>query len=515
MALSTRLRQAAQTSGFPLSRRCAALLCLAALVSMVGCGGGGGGGGSNTPPPVTTSSTVTGIVADLNRNPIVGATVTLNGKSTTTTRSGNFSFAGLAAGVYTIQASATIRGARWAGQNTVEVITDATTTPNVNILLSDITTQGTLTGKVMNAQGAALAGAKVFAAAINATDNTTFNTQGSVYAVVQADGSYSIPALPFSQYTVTASLAGYLNQTVTVTMASTAGATASFTLAKPTGNSTVPTVSDLSAVSFTSPSTPISRALSAASSSGALNAIRAYILKQRGLLGHHTPDPTRVTRRIASTATRATPAGSIIESDLFWGYNSQLNNVYGFDILRSINSTTQFGSIALVRDPLATFYADADTALTPGATVYYSIAMVDTINFPATGAEGDPLNPPVQVKPLGPIAQSAPNDGATVSGTLTFTWTAVSGATQYHVLLYNQIPDVESGTNTDPNNVPNPIWAAPSANAADPSVVNAPTTSLTYNGAALTPGTYYWVVIAYDQSGADNTISALRSFTIP
>ncbi len=510
MAFSTLLRLVAQNL-----RATVALLSLALLSGLFGCGGGGGSDNSNPTPPVQGNNTVTGIVADLNRNPIVGALVTLNGQTATTSRAGDFTITGLNTGVYTIQASATLRGARWVGQNTVVVATGTTTTPNVNILLSDINAQGAISGKVSDNLGNPLVGAKVYAAGVEAGTTTDFATQGSTYAVTQANGTYTIPSLPFSQYTVTAVQAGYLNQTKTVTITSTTGATATFTLSKPTGTSTVPAVTDLSALSFTSPTATASRAISQTSTSGAVAAIRAYILQQHGLLGHHAADPTRVTLRSPSVATRSTPTGSIIENDLFWPYDSALNNVLGYDILRSVGTDTQFGSVALARDPLATFFADASSALTPDTTYFYSLARLDTINFPTNGTEGPPVNPPVQVEPLNAISQVGPSDSATVSGTLTFSWTAVSRAFQYHVLLYNQLPDLQSGTNADPTQVINPIWAAPNANSADPSVVNAPTTSLTYNGAALAAGTYYWVILAYDQSGADNTFSAVRSFVIP
>src|SRR5262249_42323685 len=158
------------------------------------------------------------------------------------------------------------------------------------------------------------------------------------------------PKLPFSQYTVTAVQIGYLNQTKTATIAATTGATATFTLSKGTGTSTVPAVTDLSAVSFTSPAA--SRAITQTSASAAINAIRAYIQKQHGLWGHRPATPTRATLRSASPTTRSTPAGSIIENDLFWPYDNALNNVLGYDILRSVGTDTQFVSIALALDPL-------------------------------------------------------------------------------------------------------------------------------------------------------------------
>jgi hypothetical protein len=483
-----------------------ALFGLVCLTLLNGCGGGGSSG--NNQPPPTTRSPVSGTVTDVNGSAIVGATVTLGNKTATTTQFGTYTIPDVAPNVYTITASATINNRPWTGQNTVEVISGETNTSNVHIVLSDTAQQGSITGNVSDTQGRPLANVKVFAAAPDPQGGAFFTTLGAIYTLTDPLGNYTLPSLPFRQYVVAASFAGYLNQTATVTVANAAGAHANFTLTRSNGPSTVPVVPQLFATAFTVPSTPTTRA-AGSSQARALNAIRQLILKRLGRLQYRMPDPTRITLRHATT--RSTPAGSIIENDLFWDFDSQLNNVWGYDILRSINTDTQFVSIALLRDPLGDRYADIDSVLTPDLRYYYSIARLDTINFPANGTEGDPVNPPVVVRPLQPIAQTAPNDGATVAGAPVFTWTAVPRAFQYHVLVYDRFPDLNS--DTDPNGV-KPIWPADVNNPGSAAVL-APATSLTYAGPALQSGhTYYWAVFADDVSEANPNESALSAFSI-
>jgi hypothetical protein len=482
-----------------------ALFGLVCLTLLNGCGGGSSG---NNQPPPTTRSPVSGTVTDVNGSAIVGATVTLGNKTATTTQFGTYTIPDVAPNVYTITASATINNRPWTGQNTVEVISGETNTSNVHIVLSDTAQQGSITGNVSDTQGRPLANVKVFAAAPDPQGGAFFTTLGAIYTLTDPLGNYTLPSLPFRQYVVAASFAGYLNQTATVTVANAAGAHANFTLTRSNGPSTVPVVPQLFATAFTVPSTPTTRA-AGSSQARALNAIRQLILKRLGRLQYRMPDPTRITLRHATT--RSTPAGSIIENDLFWDFDSQLNNVWGYDILRSINTDTQFVSIALLRDPLGDRYADIDSVLTPDLRYYYSIARLDTINFPANGTEGDPVNPPVVVRPLQPIAQTAPNDGATVAGAPVFTWTAVPRAFQYHVLVYDRFPDLNS--DTDPNGV-KPIWPADVNNPGSAAVL-APATSLTYAGPALQSGhTYYWAVFADDVSEANPNESALSAFSI-
>ena len=93
-------------------------------------------------------------------------------------------------------------------------------------------------------------------------------------------------------------------------------------------------------------------------------------------------------------------------------------------------SPANFASVALVRDPLADRFADNDSALTPDHFYYYSLARLDTINFPTgNGGESDPVLPPVTVQPLNAMSlESLPPVPAprVSSATPTFRWDTVN-----------------------------------------------------------------------------------------
>jgi hypothetical protein len=79
-----------------------ALVAVVALAFvLVGCGGGGGGGGSSN-----SSTRITGVVVDRQTNdPVVGATVSVSGRTAKTNSSGAFAL-GVAPGNVTLTISA-------------------------------------------------------------------------------------------------------------------------------------------------------------------------------------------------------------------------------------------------------------------------------------------------------------------------------------------------------------------------------------------------------------------------
>lgn len=495
-----------------------AMVCMALAPLLNGCGGS-----VSTPPPnpgpnPQSNGLVSGTVTDINGAPIVGATVTIGGQSTTTTQEGNYQIfnitvpAGQNSAIYTVKASKTINGRQWSGQNTIEVLNGDAFTSNANVVMSDVSTQATITGTVRDINGRPLVGARVFVAPGPVTDQQTgghfFTSLSSFTAYTDTNGNYTIQALPTltangtpttATYTATASFAGYINQTFS-NLTFRAGLTSqlNFTLT-PGGSSTLPTVSGFTADAFTVPLVP-TRAANSDRLQRAYEDIKHYILQKQGLAGHRTPDPRKVVLRYAAH-TRSAPAGSMVECDLFWDYQ-QINNLLGFDILRSANDNIHFASVALLRDPLGDRYADQDPSLTPNTIYFYSIAPVDTINFPQNGQEGQPTSP-VQLSPLGPISVLSPVSMQTTSATPTLTWTGVSAAGQYTVLLYNQFPDYQSDTNGI-----SPILSQITAS-----------TSYTISS-PLPPGTYYWAVIAQYTPPSSNvgyafSVSPIGSFVVP
>ena len=131
---------------------------------------------------------------------------------------------------------------------------------------------------------------------------------------------------------------------------------------------------------------------------------------------------------------------------------------------------------------------------------YYSIARLDTINFPnGSGGSSAPVQPPVSVQPLNSLSLVSPASGSVPSATPTFTWNAVNRAALYKVLVYDQFPTLQS--DTDPNGVA-PLWSADFSG-----------TSGAYAGPALVSGhTYYWAVLGQDSVASAFTISPLQTF---
>ena len=522
------LREYCKTGSFRRSfQGRAALICVCSSLAVVLTAGCGGGGSNTTPPnPTGSSSLLSGTVTDLNGAPIIGAAVTFNGQTTTSTQEGNYAIpnvvvpAGQSSFVGTIQATESINGAAWSGQNMVEVLSNQADTSNVHIVMSRSDAQNAIQGTVTDNMGHPLHGARIFAGfgPFTSTGGGLFFSNLSSFATTtDLNGAYTLPHMPpGATYTVTASFAGYVNQTLSnvAVNAPPAGPTIQPFMLSTTSSSAKPSApTGISAVAFTTPSSP-NRSVGALSVSSGTAAIKQWILAKKGLAKHRSAATTHVT--LTRAGTRATPAGSFVEADLFWDYVN-INNLYGYDVAQATRLTpSNFISIALLRDPLADRFSDVDLGLTPGVTYYYSVARLDTINFPSGNANAGESDPSavVAVNPLAQISLTSPASGTTTSSkTPTLAWSAVSGAAYYQILVYDRYPTLQSDQDT--TNGIQPIWPA-SLSSSGASLVAAPATSQTYQGPALISGhTYYWAVEAYDTAQADFTISPLQSFIAP
>ena len=498
----------------------AAFCTVLAGASLTGCGGGGGssssGGGNNTPPVDTTkpyTSELAGTVTDGNGGAIVGATVTFAGlPSVTTSQFGAFVIPnvvvpiGQTSIIGKLTATATVNGQAWSAQNNIEVVRGNSVTDNAHLSMSLTSAQGSISGRLTDSKtGLPIANARVFAADGPYTGGTAPNTYqyftiaASYTAFTDSNGNYSIAGIaPFTNYTVTASFTGYINQTQSNVAVGAGSAIPgiNFALSPSSTSAALPDITGLGASTVTLPWT----ATRAASTNGQITgvyAIKQDLLRRLGYLNHSTASTRDIAIR-SGKVTRGNPAGSLIETILVWDY-APVSNLLGYDILRSATVTNAFGSIALVRDPLADRFTDDDPVLTPDTTYYYSLARTDTINFPKNGNEGNPVVPVVAVAPLNALTLTAPTAGAVTSAAPTFKWNAVARVATYTVMVYSAYPNYQSST--DPNGV-KPIWT---------SSVN--TTSVQYTGPALTSGnTYYWAVLAQDAPAVDFTISPIQSF---
>ena len=168
-------------------------------------------GGDTTPPPPTGS--ITGTVTDAeDGSAIAGATVTDGTRTTTTDATGGYTIADIPPGTYQVTAS---RSGYQSSSLTVTVVSGATAV--ANLALNEITTPGSITGTVTDAEdGSAIASATV--------------TDGTRTVLTDAAGQYTINDVPPGTYEVTASKSGYESSTSTVTVVSGGTAVMNFSL---------------------------------------------------------------------------------------------------------------------------------------------------------------------------------------------------------------------------------------------------------------------------------------------
>ncbi len=155
---------------------------------------------------------ISGKVTDPSGQAISGATVSYRDGSTTTNSNGNYTFAGVLVGSYTVTAWAS--GYSTASTQNVSVNSGATTTANLTLTS---TATGAISGIVLNSSGAVIAGAAV--------------SYGGGSTTTASNGTYALSNVPVGTYNVTASAAGYQNSTqanVSVTVNTTT--TVDFTL---------------------------------------------------------------------------------------------------------------------------------------------------------------------------------------------------------------------------------------------------------------------------------------------
>ncbi|MHB1001109.1 MAG: hypothetical protein ACYC27_17845 [Armatimonadota bacterium] len=465
---------------------------LALVIILSGCGGGGGGGGNGT-------SSVSGTLADIDRNTITGGEVWVDdnpANSTESLASGAYRLDGVRSGWRTIRARAFINGEEWVGSTAVEVLRNEPTM-NINIVLSPRTETTDIGGVVRDEFGDRIEGARVlFTTRIVFPPDQTSSDDGpygSIVAVTNDNGQYLLNDVPVGvEGIVAASKVAYRNREVTLTT-SASGDVVDFTLI-PTDGTLKPEAPTLEAIeSYTMPDT-ITTSSNRIAEIGAYKAIRAYI----------SPNYKDVVEGKSSRiTTQATPAGSLIEVDLYWNSlagDNDSRDLAGYGIYRTTNPAIEMRSIDFVRDPYANFYGDMGTELTPYQNYYYAVTAVDVEfldnnNNPIEDAESDKSNA-LSVRPLGQLRVTDPSSNAVVSQNPRFTWNSLNGAANYRIVIYDRFPVMSFTPVVDTS-------------------VSGTQTSFTYGGSELQSGeTYYWVILANDSTGKAFSYSQIRRFTV-
>jgi hypothetical protein len=464
---------------------------LFSLILLAGCGSGSASQGG-----------LSGSVTDVDGRSVAGATVSVGSSSTTSLSNGTFTLPGIGEGYQRVVAVNTVNGQRWSGETWVDLVGDHQNR-SINVVISDERYHATLGGSVIDPNGIPLEGAKVFIG----------GPFGSTLAVTDRNGNYVANRLtPGATYTVSASLAGFKNDTRTVHLDPNEDASLSFALATGANLGTLPAPTGVVAQAWTLADTVTRAANNSGRKGDVYDWLQHFYRHKRGL--PDGPQAKVIDRKGSVASGRATPSGSVIEIDLFWDYQSD-PQLFGYAIKRALSQGALPGAdvTAVLRDPLAAAFFDVDRTLTPDTDYFYTVHRLDTITFPASGAIG-PASAPASANPLSPIRALAPTQGASVAGTPVFSWTPVNGAAAYQIYLWDEFPALmyDPSIPNEPN-ASQPIWPA---NPGSPgsALINAPATSVTYQGPALVAGrTYYWLVVALDSANLSN-VSALSASQI-
>jgi hypothetical protein len=443
------------------------------LALLAGCGGGGGGGIPNNGGTGGVGN-LAGAVTDVNGKSVAGATVFVGGRTATSVSNGSFTISGVPDGYQLVQVNAPVNGLTYSGQTWVDLIAGENNR-SVNVMVSDSRYQSALEGYVQDGQGNLLQGIKVFIQ----------GPYGSTMAFTDNNGYYKAQQLPpNTNYTVVASFAGYLNQTQSFSSYTNQTSRLDFALYPGNSQGTIAPPTNVSAESWT---TALDVTRSESKYQKLYDWVKSYFRKKKGL-------PAGVQAKVITRMKplRSTPNGSLVETDLYWTPVSQ-SNLLGY-LIRRGTSSSNLVSEAVLRDPLASAFFDADPALTPDVIYYYTVNSLDTIEFPNNGTYGSPSSI-VTSQPMDAMRAQYPVQKTYVSGDPVFQWSSVNGATSYQVFVWNDFPDLQSST--DPNGI-TPIWGPGSAG----SLVTGSQTTLQYNGPILqSGGIYHWMVVATDGQG--------------
>lgn len=470
-----------------------------ALFVHTGCGSGTG-----RPP-----GNLTGTVSDVDGRVVAGANVAVGSNSTNSLTNGTFTLDNVSDGIRTVIASIDINGHRWSGQTDVDIAAGEQNRSQ-NLVVSDERFHGTIKGTVFDQDGFTIEGAKVFIG----------GPYGSTLAVTNKNGDYTAPRItPGLTYTVTCSLAGFQNDTKSLHVTANQTTTANFSLTTANSQGTIPAPTNVTAQAWTVSDT-ISRADT--QTKGVFEWLKHIYRQKRGL--KEGPQAKKIERLVAQNnlAGRATPLGSVVEVDLFWSYpnnNGQpYNDFFGYAIKRGTNQNN-LNVTAILRDPLASLFFDADPLLSPDVTYYYTVHSLETIDFPRVGTLG-PASNVASAAPLGPMVAQSPAQGAVVSATPTLQWSRVNGAAGYQIYVWSQFPGLQfDPSNPNEPNAVAPVWPQDLNNPGSSFLSGNNSTSATYQGPALVSGhTYYWLVVAVDSTNPQNvnalSATPLRKFTV-
>lgn len=430
-----------------------ALLSAALLVALTAAGCGGDGSHSDT-----HTATISGLVTDIDGNPVRGAYVHSRDASTTSSVSGSYVLTGNREDDLIVVAELNQDGVNYSGQNLARTFEDGLS-QSVNIVVYPDGDQAQLKGNVRDFNDNPLQGVSVFAFGGGVSGSR---------GITDENGDYIIRGLvPGFQYTVNAGGLGYQSSEVGIVFDPREVVTQDFTIGQ-TDSIALDPPTNLGAVSWTAP------AANRSSERAAYEAIKKRF------------DP----RHRVDSASRSTYAGRQVEVELFFDPVLSLN-LLGYGIYRA-QGTANFNSVTFLREPIAGYFVDLDSALQPFTNYAYAVTSLNTLYPNASNSESDFSNE-ASVQTLGDLTLVQPT-----LNPLTFRWISGSGSEEYAVYVFDTFPGVDVSS----------IWSNEEATTT--------ALSVQYTGPALQPGKrYYYIVLGLANDRNSRALSEIGSFIAP
>jgi hypothetical protein len=432
-------------------------------ITLLACGGGGVGQGS-----------VSGLVVDINGNPIRGARVfTGSGtvRETFTTTSGSYQLNGVDAIDFAVRAEVSQNGVVYQGENVARVF-QGENLQSHNIVVARPQDLGSIRGTAFTSRNLRIQGCRISAKPTNG------NLLSSAQTIADDQGNFQINGLVSGvTYQIMASFPGFTSADALRVPAGGATLTQNFTL-QTSGSPSLPFPAGISVLAWTSPGEITRDRLQ----STALDSFKKSI------------DPRYKKSAVAS---RTTVNGNPIEFQLYWDKFDSLN-VLGYGVERRRGSDS-WQELDFIRDPMAETYLDSDAILRENTSYSYRVFSGD-VNYGPGNPTGSDYSDIVSTRALSDMVVIGVS---TTGGQVRFSWNSVANANFYTVYVFTEFPGINV-TSYD-NNFNNPATG----------------TSWVYNLRALQSGQrYYYLVMGsadYDGDTFDDarTLSSIGSFVAP
>lgn len=428
-------------------------LILAAAAALAGCGGQTGGGATGP-----RTATITGQVLDIDNQPVRGATVEADGRSTITSMTGTFVIEDIRQGKVEVIAKIRDEGQDWIGR-TFAALTVGEQRRNVNIVVGRKESLGAIRGVVRDREGFVLENVPVFAYS---------GAGGSVRDFTDENGEYSLEDLIGGQtYEVMATGQGYRSDYESVTVVARGNRNVDLVLGNPgTPALTAPQAFDV--ITWVSPY--LSR--SSGGTALAWAQLNAFPDELKG-----KPRPGPVTRAIRDDYA--------VEANLTWTEQRFADHL-GWGIYRGTGATGALNGLEFNADPLAGFFQDVGLNL--NSTYRYAATTLSSDYPNRPEVDESPLSDIVTARTLNPLSMNAVSLSPT-----RFSWSTTSGAEEFAVYVFDQSPKVGVAE----------LWRSAIVTGS----------SVAYGGPALVRGRrYYAFVLGLANSRGSRVVSEIEEF---